>query len=110
MLCGRAAIRCRRGRIQIGLKQRPRARGVSKNHRIDVLRKRNRIKLKRLTALADDLLPLISFDCADLLRRLTIDRKSTRLNSSHRTISYAVFCLKKKKYRNANRSRTFARE
>src|SRR5438094_2947927 len=28
-----------------------------------------------------------------------IDRKSTRLNSSHRTISYAVFCLKKKKIR-----------
>src|SRR5437867_7831894 len=27
------------------------------------------------------------------------DRKSTRLNSSHRTISYAVFCLKKKKKR-----------
>src|SRR5207248_3493541 len=27
------------------------------------------------------------------------DRKSTRLNSSHRTISYAVFCLKKKKQR-----------
>src|SRR5437762_11487126 len=27
-----------------------------------------------------------------------IDRKSTRLNSSHRCISYAVFCLKKKKY------------
>src|SRR5437667_5813995 len=27
------------------------------------------------------------------------DRKSTRLNSSHITISYAVFCLKKKKYR-----------
>src|SRR5207248_7444138 len=26
------------------------------------------------------------------------DRKSTRLNSSHRTISYAVFCLKKKKH------------
>src|SRR6266540_5413897 len=26
-----------------------------------------------------------------------IDRKSTRLNSSHITISYAVFCLKKKK-------------
>src|SRR5437773_4905724 len=26
------------------------------------------------------------------------DRKSTRLNSSHITISYAVFCLKKKKY------------
>src|SRR6266851_8927039 len=28
------------------------------------------------------------------------DRKSTRLNSSHITISYAVFCLKKKKKKN----------
>src|SRR5574343_805026 len=28
------------------------------------------------------------------------DRKSTRLNSSHITISYAVFCLKKKKQKN----------
>src|SRR5437588_2079636 len=28
---------------------------------------------------------------------ITIDRKSTRLNSSHTVISYAVFCLKKKK-------------
>src|SRR5437773_9151014 len=27
-----------------------------------------------------------------------VDRKSTRLNSSHITISYAVFCLKKKKF------------
>src|SRR5258708_30013609 len=27
----------------------------------------------------------------------TLDRKSTRLNSSHQIISYAVFCLKKKK-------------
>src|SRR5438105_11854629 len=34
----------------------------------------------------------------DLLRRLpNKDRKSTRLNSSHEWISYAVFCLKKKK-------------
>src|SRR5260221_2780413 len=29
-----------------------------------------------------------------------IDRKSTRLNSSHTVISYAVFCLKKKKKHN----------
>src|SRR5437867_5402959 len=28
-----------------------------------------------------------------------VDRKSTRLNSSHRTISYAVFCLKKKTHK-----------
>src|SRR5437879_9990955 len=33
---------------------------------------------------------------------LRIDRKSTRLNSSHRCISYAVFCLKKKKQYNAD--------
>src|SRR5258708_21139079 len=30
------------------------------------------------------------------------DRKSTRLNSSHQIISYAVFCLKKKKISNDN--------
>src|SRR5258708_29326419 len=29
--------------------------------------------------------------------RASLDRKSTRLNSSHQIISYAVFCLKKKK-------------
>src|SRR3712207_8710159 len=33
---------------------------------------------------------------AEALHR-QVDRKSTRLNSSHATISYAVFCLKKKK-------------
>src|SRR2546426_5830388 len=32
------------------------------------------------------------------------DRKSTRLNSSHLVISYAVFCLKKKKKNNDSRS------
>src|SRR3712207_2180426 len=33
-----------------------------------------------------------------MVRRGRADRKSTRLNSSHANISYAVFCLKKKKY------------
>src|SRR2546430_9145737 len=32
-----------------------------------------------------------------VLRKAALDRKSTRLNSSHSQISYAVFCLKKKK-------------
>src|SRR5258708_31435416 len=32
------------------------------------------------------------------LRLRDLDRKSTRLNSSHQIISYAVFCLKKKSY------------
>src|SRR5689334_23732404 len=31
-----------------------------------------------------------------------LDRKSTRLNSSHSSISYAVFCLKKKKKKHKN--------
>src|SRR5687768_17827797 len=34
--------------------------------------------------------------CLSPLRSATEDRKSTRLNSSHGYISYAVFCLKKK--------------
>src|SRR5437762_5045223 len=36
-----------------------------------------------------------------LRNKLGEDRKSTRLNSSHRCISYAVFCLKKKKKKKA---------
>src|SRR5438132_4702879 len=34
-----------------------------------------------------------------------LDRKSTRLNSSHTVISYAVFCLKKKKKKKINSQR-----
>src|SRR5207248_5834627 len=40
---------------------------------------------------------IIADAAAEAAVGLGIDRKSTRLNSSHRTISYAVFCLKKKK-------------
>src|SRR5687768_18232869 len=39
-------------------------------------------------------------DLATAYSKATIDRKSTRLNSSHGYISYAVFCLKKKKKNN----------
>src|SRR5699024_11485837 len=35
-----------------------------------------------------------------------VDRKSTRLNSSHVSISYAVFCLKKKKTKQERRNKT----
>src|SRR5256885_12779819 len=43
-------------------------------------------------------------------RALKPDRKSTRLNSSHLVISYAVFCLKKKKqHRDASRIRQRAK-
>src|SRR5690606_39421048 len=37
-----------------------------------------------------------SIECFDVLKAAFQDRKSTRLNSSHVKISYAVFCLKKK--------------
>src|SRR5438105_6314612 len=40
---------------------------------------------------------------ADLGHHQRVDRKSTRLNSSHEWISYAVFCLKKKKKTDARR-------
>src|SRR5437762_14196967 len=44
------------------------------------------------------LFPQASWESSTLsLHTPTADRKSTRLNSSHRCISYAVFCLKKKK-------------
>src|SRR2546427_9619275 len=40
------------------------------------------------------------------VKRLQLDRKSTRLNSSHSQISYAVFCLKKKKTPRTNQHRS----
>src|SRR5438128_9031909 len=43
------------------------------------------------------LLPTRSNIGGDRARATIVDRKSTRLNSSHGSISYAVFCLKKKK-------------
>src|SRR5204863_8858001 len=42
----------------------------------------------------------VAFPAARLVERYCSDRKSTRLNSSHVEISYAVFCLKKKKKNN----------
>src|SRR5260221_4877551 len=41
--------------------------------------------------------PSRQFSIPQKFDRLSGDRKSTRLNSSHTVISYAVFCLKKKK-------------
>src|SRR2546430_10063513 len=47
-------------------------------------------------------LGLDAFPLRFLLLLLQEDRKSTRLNSSHSQISYAVFCLKKKKHIDAS--------
>src|SRR5207248_9756730 len=41
----------------------------------------------------------MDFDGEMLAEELFRDRKSTRLNSSHRTISYGVFCLKENNYK-----------
>src|SRR5690606_39852127 len=51
-----------------------------------------RAELRRRGAFADDG-PRLD----DLCDLVALDRKSTRLNSSHVKISYAVFCLKKKR-------------
>src|SRR5437867_10641949 len=61
---------------------------------------------------------LLSAHLADLARDVpaghpghgNVDRKSTRLNSSHRTISYAVFCLKKKKKKKKNKQNNITKQ
>src|SRR5439155_15310049 len=67
---------------------------------------RNRIRRQKLPPdLAQDVMPKniimigsTGIGKTEIARRLArLDRKSTRLNSSHVAISYAVFCLKKKK-------------
>src|SRR5438132_7689406 len=50
----------------------------------------------RILKLADVSRPGIPFEQLQCFRRKPQDRKSTRLNSSHTEISYAVSCLKKK--------------
>src|SRR3989442_11011924 len=54
-----------------------------------------RLRVPPLRERREDLPDLVRFALLDALR--SEDRKSTRLNSSHVRISYAVFCLKKKK-------------
>src|SRR5437667_7819700 len=56
-------------------------------HRVE---RRPRYELQRFAGLLSHVLHA-------RMARDVVDRKSTRLNSSHITISYAVFCLKKKK-------------
>src|SRR2546430_11024764 len=55
-------------------------------------------------ALSAYLLNLNGLVPADAVMDAARDRKSTRLNSSHSQISYAVFCLKKKKTTGVRRS------
>src|SRR2546426_3310427 len=68
--------------------------------------------IRRKDALMDIHIPPLDVHCtavsiaggariAGITHETTIDRKSTRLNSSHLVISYAVFCLKKKKIKSS---------
>src|SRR5437867_6130039 len=65
--------------------------------------------LRRATNVTVLLAEVEAVDLANRRLVLDRDRKSTRLNSSHRTISYAVFCLKKKKPTLSCRSRMWWR-
>src|SRR5699024_11771174 len=53
--------------------------------------------IERARSLSDEVCK--SHDLSVVKEHNARDRKSTRLNSSHVSSSYAVFCLKKKKYR-----------
>src|SRR5438477_8334179 len=67
--------------LQYSFSTDPKLRGAPAHHVVN-------IREVRLAAGAEFVIMI----CGDI-----IDRKSTRLNSSHMSISYAVFCLKKKK-------------
>src|SRR3712207_6876500 len=58
------------------------------------------LRVHELTELGqslEDVFVELTGDSVDFSSAPALDRKSTRLNSSHANISYAVFCLKKKK-------------
>src|SRR3989449_6066256 len=55
-----------------------------------------RVGARGRKVMVEVMIPLVAH-VEELRRQTEIDRKSTRLNSSHGYISYAVFCLKKKK-------------
>src|SRR5258707_11189118 len=66
------------------------------------LRRRRRLEGRRRL---EDAREALLRQAAELCRRQSSDRKSTRLNSSHANISYAVFCLKKKTRRSQCKAR-----
>src|SRR5262245_43008751 len=78
------------------LREVARLMAVHKVHGIFVFEEdRDDVEASRLWGLVSDL-DVVAASRGDIDRRTAGDRKSTRLNSSHLGISYAVFCLKKK--------------
>src|SRR3712207_7955376 len=75
---------------------------VERAQRLPRLREHAALRVLRQAEVGDErVLGVVEED----VRRLDVDRKSTRLNSSHANISYAVFCLKKKKHTITSHSR-----
>src|SRR2546430_5705907 len=67
----------------------------------------NQLSMPRLMNSSDDRYTISSGAMTSAPKMPTVrDRKSTRLNSSHSQISYAVFCLKKKKKQKTNTQHT----
>src|SRR3712207_7836083 len=62
-------------------------------------RRKQRLRAVTGQALKTMHVNLVGVELKQIARPASLDRKSTRLNSSHANISYAVFCLKKKKKR-----------
>src|SRR5438874_5809429 len=94
--CGQSLeLQCLLGRCgrRVCLSARPakHSEGLPGGEERGIERDRAAVSLDRVSAL-----PRGAIAVAALLEK-TADRKSTRLNSSHVEISYAVFCLKKKK-------------
>src|SRR5258708_29068752 len=65
-------------------------------HRQNIVRDEQCFRTEKIHRLLDYRFRTRRKEPVDLLSSETLDRKSTRLNSSHQIISYAVFCLKKK--------------
>src|SRR5690554_3952092 len=66
---------------------------------VAIERAKNRLgeRAKKVTWITSDIVNFVPKEKYDFWHDRAADRKSTRLNSSHVRISYAVFCLKKKK-------------
>src|SRR5688500_19117952 len=75
------------------------AANVLKN--LDVDLRKIRLEVEKLVQSGPDMVTMGKLPQTPRAKK--VDRKSTRLNSSHLVISYAVFCLKKKRRRNLPR-------
>src|SRR5207248_11478199 len=80
--------------VVVGCIDEDKARGmaVTRERKLEVAERSYRLLTEKYGVAGEDII-------FDALVFPVGDRKSTRLNSSHRTISYAVFCLKKKNHK-----------